>query len=374
MFDHLETPRLILDLNRLKANSARFIKRSAQLNVMLRPHLKTSKSADVGLIAKNGQTSGFTVSTLKEAEHFLQKGLSDLLYTGAITPNKFDRVRRIGQTGERLLLVTDSLAMADAAVKYSASHDCQFDFLIEIDCGEHRSGLPADHPEVIAIAAALTRGSHTNFCGVMTHAGHSYSTTDRAEVIRIAETERSTAVTTAAALANAGLPCKVVSIGSTPTVLWAEHLDGVTEVRAGIYLFWDLAQHSRGVCNTDDIAMTVLSTVIGHNRQGGSIVLDAGALALSKDIGANRFLPDAAYGYVCDPVTARRIAGLSVDAVHQEHGTVNIPDDSLFQRLPVGSQVRIMPNHACLTAAPYDAFTVIDGKEIVGEWPRVTGW
>jgi D-serine deaminase-like pyridoxal phosphate-dependent protein len=304
MFDSPDTPQLILDLSRLKRNARQLIERSAQLNVMLRPHLKTSKSHDVALIAKDGEASGFTVSTLKEAEHFYRKGLTNLLYTGAITPNKFSRVQRLnGVSGDNLLLVTDSLVVAQAAVEYTDANACAFDFLIEVDCGEHRSGLPADDPMVIEIAATLARGKYTNFCGVMTHAGHSYSTTDRTEVARIAEIERAAAVATAKHLNEAGFPCEIVSIGSTPTVLWADHLDGITEVRAGVYLFWDLAQYSRGVCQLDDIAMTVLATVIGHNRQGSSIVLDAGGLALSKDIGANTFLPDAGYGYVCDART-----------------------------------------------------------------------
>ncbi|WP_417843549.1 alanine racemase [Thalassospira sp.] len=375
MFDNLETPRLILDIERLKANAQPFIDKAAQLGLMLRPHLKTSKSLDVARIAKNGDSSGFTVSTLKEAEYFIRDGLTSILYTGAVTQNKFDRVRHIGEiNNERLLLVTDSLEAAQAAVTYTQEHACHFDFLIEVDCGEHRSGLPFGSTKIIDIAATLHKGEYTHFRGVMTHAGHSYSTNDRTKLAQIAEAERSAAVDAANLLSEAGFDCEIVSIGSTPTFLRADHLDGITEVRAGIYLFWDLAQYSRGVCNLNDIAMSVLSTVIGHNRQGSSIILDAGALAMSKDIGANTFLPDARYGYVCDPVTMERIDQLSIDVVHQEHGTVNVKDDSLFERLPIGAKVRVLPNHACLTAAPYQSYTVIEDDRIIDEWVKVTGW
>ncbi|XHC09182.1 alanine racemase [Labrenzia sp. ac12] len=375
MFEELETPRLILDAGRLKANARPFIDRAAKLSVMLRPHLKTSKSMDVARIAKDGDSSGFTVSTLKEAEYFIRNGLTNVLYTGGITPNKFDRVRRIGEiNGECLLLVVDSLEAAEAAIQYTREHSCHFDFLIEVDCGEHRSGLPACCPQVTEIAAALEKGENTRFRGVMTHAGHSYATSDRSEVVRVAEAERDAAAGTAKMLSAAGIECEIVSVGSTPTFLWAEHLEGITEVRAGIYLFWDLAQYSRGVCKLGDIAMSVLATVIGHNRQGNSIILDAGGLAMSKDNGANTFLPDAHYGYVCDPVTLERIGHLSIDVVHQEHGTVKVTDDSLYERLLIGSKVRVLPNHACLTAAPYDRYTVIENNEIIGEWGKVSGW
>jgi D-serine deaminase-like pyridoxal phosphate-dependent protein len=156
--------------------------------------------------------------------------------------------------------------------------------------------------------------------------------------------------------------------------LFAERLDGVTEIRAGIYLFWDLAQLSRGVCAEENIAVSVLATVIGHQHRGPSIVLDAGALALSKDVGANRFMPDAGYGWVCDVETLERLGPLTVATVHQEHGTVPAPDENWFERLPIGSLVRILPNHACLTCAAYPAYDVLRGGQLVGEWARTGGW
>jgi D-serine deaminase-like pyridoxal phosphate-dependent protein len=208
----------------------------------------------------------------------------------------------------------------------------------------------------------------------MTHAGHSYGTADPAEVAKIAASEREAAVHAAARARELGAPCDIVSVGSTPTVLHADHLDGITEVRAGIYMFWDLAQLSRKVCGEDEIAVSVLASVIGHNRQANALILDAGALALSKDISANKYLPGAGYGYVCDARTIERLGSLAVDAVHQEHGTVAIRDEAWFEQLPVGSLVRILPNHACLTCAGYEAYHVVRGAAVVDRWARVNGW
>ncbi len=208
----------------------------------------------------------------------------------------------------------------------------------------------------------------------MTHAGHSYAIGDLAGLPAVAEAERSAAVSSADLLRSLGYACPVVSVGSTPTVLHARHLDGVTEVRAGIYLFWDLAQLSRRMCGEEDLAISVLATVIGHQRRGPSLVLDAGALALSKDLGANIFMPGAGYGWVCDATTLQRHGMLSVAVVHQEHGTVPVPDHGWFDRLPVGSQVRILPNHACLTCAPYPAYDVVTDGAVVDRWRRTGGW
>ena len=113
--------------------------------------------------------------------------------------------------------------------------------------------------------------------------------------------------------------------------------------------------------------MSVLASVIGHSKAGRSLFLDAGALALSKDLGAHKYMPEAGYGLVCDPVTAKPLPGLAVATVHQEHGTVPVDDSAWFERLPVGSLVRVIPNHACITCAAYDAYTVVRGVEVVGQ-------
>ena len=368
----LETPRLVLDLDRLERNCAAMRARCATLRVALRAHLKTAKSVDVARIATDA--SAITVSTLKEAEHFARAGYRDILYAAGIVPNKLAHAARIREAGADLILVTDSQDVVAAAARFAAERDVVLPFLVEIDCGEHRSGLPAGDAGIVTLARAIAAAPKLRLRGVMTHAGHSYDTNDPAKVAPIAVAERDAAVDAASAIRAAGLPCDIVSIGSTPTVLHADHLRGVTEVRAGIYMLWDLAQLSRNMCGIDDIAVSVLAAVIGHNRAGRAIILDAGALALSKDIGANRHLPDTGYGYLCDARTLARLGRLAVNGVHQEHGTVNVDDEAWFARLPVGSLVRILPNHACITCAGYEAFDAVRGETVVGRFPRVNGW
>ena len=246
-----------------------------------------------------------------------------------------------------------------------------------MDCGEHRSGTAPASEELAAVAAAVAAGApHLRLNGVMTHAGQSYALGEGdSDALRaMAEAERAAAVSSADVLRSLGHPCPIVSVGSTPTILYAEHLRGVTEARAGIYLFWGPRQLSRGMCAEADIAVSVLATVIGHQRRGPSLVLDAGALALSKDLGANRFMPDAHYGWVCDAATLQRLGTLSVEVVHQEHGTVPVLDEGWFARLPVGSAVRILPNHACLTCAPYPSYDVVADGAVVDRWNRTGGW
>lgn len=370
-----ETPRLLLDPQKLQRNVDMMAARARNLSVTLRPHLKTPKSLKVAECAVPDKSAPITVSTLREADYFAQGGYSDILCAAATTPNKLthaDKIQR--ETGARVLLVSDSVDLVKAADTRADELKANFEFLIEIDCGEHRSGVQPASQVLLDVAEALKDASNLSLAGIMTHAGHSYATDKPDEIAAIAESERAAAAASADALREAGHDCTIVSVGSTPTVMHAQHLEGVTEARAGVYLFWDLAQVSHGICALDNIAVTVLASVIGHNRAGGALVLDAGALALSKDISANAFMPDVKYGYVCDVKTGEHFPGLSVQDAYQEHGMVPVPDESWFERLPIGSQVRVMPNHTCMTCAAYEAYDVVRDGEIVETWPRVNGW
>jgi len=132
-------------------------------------------------------------------------------------------------------------------------------------------------------------------------------------------------------------------------------------------------QQSRGVCETDDIALSVLSSVIGHNRAAGKILLDAGGLALSKDRSADRFRPEVGYGQLCN-ADGSIIENLFVTSVSQEHGHVMVRDESDYARFPVGSLMRILPVHACMTAAAYDYFNLLENGQVNTRWDRVNGW
>jgi D-serine deaminase-like pyridoxal phosphate-dependent protein len=374
IFD-LETPCLLLDRSRLDRNTAMMLTRCRELGVQLRPHVKTPKSIDIARAAHAGEIGPITVSTLREAQHFAAHGYRDILYAVGIVPAKLVRVDAIQrETGAKVRVVLDSVAVAKGVAAAASGLGTAIEVLIEIDSGEHRGGVAADDPALLEIAGALQGIREVSLAGVMTHAGHSYATDVPEQLRAIADHERECAVAAAQALRGAGHACAVVSVGSTPTILHATHLNGVTEARCGVYLLWDLAQASRGICGTDDIAVTVLATVIGHNRHGRSLLIDAGALALSKDISANTFMPSAAYGLVCDATTAAPLQPLAVTQVHQEHGTVTVPDVVWFDRLPIGAQVRVMPNHTCMTCAAHEAYHVVENGRVVDTWGRVNGW
>lgn len=376
--DDLDTPALVLDRARMTANIARMRARAGELGVALRPHLKTTKSADIARLAI-AQDAGVAVSTLAEAEYFAEAGFRDLFYAVAIAPHKLARLARLVARGCRVLLAVDHLDAAQAVAAAGREHGVVFDALLEIDSGEGRSGIPAASPMLTALAEALARGAR--LAGVFTHGGHSYAGRTAQAHSDVAEAERLAVTAAAQRLRDAGHACGIVSLGSTPSVRHARHMAGVTEVRAGVYVLGDLFQAGIGACAYGDIALSVLTTVIGNHPERSQIVVDAGSLALSKDVSTSKLGPggDVGYGIVLDALTGEAIDGLYVETVYQEHGIVRSRGRLNHEAFPIGHRLRILPNHACLTAAAYDRYHVIDPQpgrkpRIEAVWPRINGW
>lgn len=372
----LATPALVLDRARLARNTRAMTRRAKELGVRLRPHLKTAKSAEVAKLAVAGNFGGITVATLREAEYFLENGMADITYAVPIVPSKLDRAAALVDRGADLKVVTDNPDIARSI----AAHGSPLKVLIEIDSGDHRTGIAPGAPEILEIAGILDGAPSVELEGVLTHAGHSYSCRDPEAMAAVAEEERSGVVRAADSIREAGFECPTVSTGSTPCVIFARDVTGVTEVRPGVYMLGDLFQAGLGTRAVDEIAITVLASVITHRRRENQLYIDAGGLALSKDRSTAALEDDCGYGLVCDVATAAPIPGLRVQSVHQEHGLVTADGPLPFDRLPVGSMVRVLPNHVCMTAAAHDTYNVIDsdegggGGEVVATWDRCGGW
>lgn len=377
--DHLSsllTPSLLLDESRMLRNVRRLHKHLDTLGVMPRPHLKTVKSVEVARRVLPGGNGPATVSTLKEAEVFAEAGVRDILYAVGIAPQKLPRVLALRAAGCDLSVVLDSREQAEAVAEASRRADDAIPVLIEIDSDGHRSGLLPDDPTVVAIGRLLVDGG-AELRGVLTHAGESYGAVGAEALAEFAERERLAAVTAAGALRAVGLPCPVVSVGSTPTAHFARDLSGVTEVRAGVFVFFDLVMAGIGVCTTEDIALSVLTTVIGHQRERGWIIVDAGWMALSRDRGTADQALDQGYGAVCD-IEGRVLEDLIVKSANQEHGIIALRpgSSSLLPELPVGTRLRVLPNHACATGSQFDGYEVLtaDAGAPLAHWPRFRGW
>jgi len=371
----LDTPALILDVGKAENNVARLTKRMARLGVRLRPHVKTAKSVDVVRHLFQDQRPPITVSTVKEAEYFAGDGFTDITYAVGIAPDKIARVVSLCQRGADVQVVIDTTDQA-LALAAAASHGAKMPgVLIEIDCDGHRGGLVPGDRNLLKVANIL-RDAGLDLRGVLTHAGESYGCRNGEGLAEAAEAERAAAVASAELLREQGHACPLVSVGSTPTAHFARDLSGVTEVRAGVFMFFDLVMHGIGVCEIEDIALSVLTTVIGHKPEKGWILVDGGWMALSRDRGTARHPLDQGYGLACD-IDGRPYPDLIVSDASQEHGIVSVRPGSVqaLPELAVGTRTRILPNHACATGAQHDQYHVIAGSgEVVATLPRIRGW
>jgi D-serine deaminase-like pyridoxal phosphate-dependent protein len=323
-------------------------------------------------VLAGGADLPITVSTLAEARYFFAHGVTDILYAVGIAPVKLPEVAELIRAGCTLRTILDTPEAADAVRAFRDAEGLRIEVLVEIDSDGLRAGVAPSDPLLIDIGRRLG----PSLAGVMTHAGASYDCRTRDQFEAMAEQERARTVEAAERLRAAGLHCGIVSVGSTPTLHYARNLEGVTEARAGVYAFGDLVQAELGTCGIDDIAIGVIASVIGHNRQHGRVLIDAGFLALSRDHGTANLPVDWGYGAVCDAVTGEVIDSVTVSSTSQEHGSITGRSGSIdFGRFPVGSRVRILPNHSCATAAAHDRYFVTDGAEqVIGVWERVNGW
>lgn len=373
----LPTPCLVLDRSKMDRNLARMRQRAETLGVRLRPHCKTAKSAEVARLALGGEVGPITVSTMREAQYFAENGFTDITLAVGISPSRLGQAAELLARGIDLSIITDNAVIAGEIVAAGKARGVTFAVMIEVDVGEHRAGIDAHAPELLEIARILTEGGQ-ELRGILAHGGHTYRCQGEEEVAEIAEQERAGAVLAAERLRQAGHACPVVSVGSTPGALFAKSLDGVTEMRPGVYMFMDLFQSGVGCCGLEDIAVTVMASITNLRPEQGTAIIDAGALALSKDRSTQAQPRDCDFGLLTDAF-GRPLPGLTVEAVHQEHGRIGGTgaDPAV---LPIGSRVHVLPNHVCMTAAMYDRYAVVEGLDkgpnqpVVAFWERVNGW
>ena len=328
--------------------------------VAFRPHVKTHKTAEIGRMQHGGALGPITVSTLAEAEFFADAGFNDITYAVPIAPEKIDQAAALARKIETLNLLLDN----EAALQALEAKKQRFDVFLKVDCGYHRAGVDPDSEASVRLAKAIAGSPSVRFNGLLTHAGHSYDAKNVDDIRRIAKQETSALSRFRSKLSMANL---TRSAGSTPTMSVVDRFEDVDEVRPGNYVFYDAFQSTIGSCAREDVAVSVLATVVGSYPERKQAIIDAGALALSKDLGPNHIDAKFGYGIVCDadlrPLPMRLIA------LSQEHGKLEAANPP-----PVGTLLRILPNHSCLTAAMYDLYCVIEGGRMVGEWRPCRGW
>ena len=364
----LVTPAVLIDRSRVEKNTLDMAARAHRLGVNLRPHVKTHKCVEIARLQVAGHFGGITVSTVAEAQHFASHGFGDITLAVPVAVGRIEALLDLASTLDALHLLVDSTIAVDSLEAAAASRGETVSVYLKVDCGYGRAGVVPGTRKALQLAQSIHQSAHLVFRGLLTHGGHSYDCMNRSEIRVVAEQERAVIVGFAEELRDQGIPVPEVSVGSTPTMCVTDNLEGVTEIRPGNYALFDRFQAAIGSCEEHDVAISVLATVIG--AYGDRLILDCGALALSKDPGPVHVDPDCGYGLVrtidMQPVADVKLVGLS-----QEHGKLTGAGASRFK---VGDRLRVVPNHSCLTMACFDTAHVVDDSRVVDAWSPCRGW
>ena len=353
----VETPALLLYRDVMERNLKHMADRAKRLGVALRPHIKTHKCLELGRRQVAHGAQGITVSTLFEAEAFARGGFSDLTWAFPLDRTHLPHVKRIADSGATLRVTLDDLETAKA-LSGTGLH-----VWLKVDCGYHRAGVDPSSRYALDVARELGAERGITFDGILSHSGHTYRTRNKDEAAQVAEQERQVMAWFAELLRKDGLPVRSVSVASTPAMAAVKDLTGVTEARPGNYIFYDRTMVLIGCCEPQDVAVSVLATVVSHQPGASHFVVDAGALSLSKDLGPAHLGLEPAFGEV------KGHPELTVASVSQEHGLIRAAAPAAIEgKFKVGQQIEIIPNHSCLTEAHFDEYVVIDGGRMIDRW------
>jgi len=373
----ISTPALVLDKDKLEKNIVAMESVAMRLGVPLRPHGKTPKCLPIAKRLMQGGAIGLSVSTLREAEEYFAGGIEDLFYAVGLVPNKLDRALALIDAGARMTFLLDSAEAAKVISRQVPAEAPPLPIVIEIDVDGYRTGVNVRESEFAELVDVIENSPHLTLAGIMSYGGRSYEVRDPEAVALLAEEHRQALVEAKKRLGQLDTACEMVSFGSTPAVLHAKGMDGVTELRCGIFMFQDLFQSAIGCCRNEDIALSVLTSVVGIREKQNTIVVDAGNLALSKDLSTADTEHCAGYGLVASANDGEIIPDLYVKTTNQEIGLITSMSGRAvdWSRFQIGQQLRILPNHADLTAAAHDHYLVVEnGDEVVDRWHRFNFW
>ena len=344
----LETPSVLIDLDRLERNITKMAARAREAGVALRPHAKTHKVPEIGWMQMRAGAVGLSLAKTSEAEVFAKHGFPDLFIAyPVVSPTKAERLVALSRR-VKLRVGIDSIEGASVLGAAAARAGAKLSVSLKVDSGFHRVGVAPE--EAVPIGTRIAAIAGLNLNGVFTHAGQAYHRADPKDIQKDNATEAAIVTEAADGLRKVGVDIETVSVGSTPTSRFGFAHKGVTEARPGNYVYLDRTQVGLQTCGYDDCAMSILATVVSVSGRERA-VLDSGSKTLALDM--TRPKPDG-YGLVIG--TESRLSGLS-----EEHGVVAVAEGDAFK---VGQRVRVLPNHACVVSNLHNRVYGIRGETV----------
>lgn len=360
--NEITRPTLLLDEHKCKRNIQRMTAKATRLGVKLVPHMKTPQSVAVAQWCADEGVDAITVSSLKMAQYFARAGWKDITVAFPIN------VLEIAVINELLAMGVDlKLFLLDEAVaqKLSEAVDQPVKVLIELDAGYNRTGISTEDIDTItALATSIVMSEKLDFYGLYCHPGNTYQTRNTEEIRQIwsAAIQKMNMVRTA--LKNIK-PDLLVRMGDTPGCTVVEQMEGVDEISAGNFIFYDLVMNHLDVCNEEDIAVAMACPVVAKNSGRNEIIIHGGAVHFSKDhlfdADQRKFFGEVVI--LAENGWSPIIAGVKVKSLSQEHGVL-LASDEIFEQVQIGDVLGILPIHSCLTANLMKSYTTLEGKQI----------
>jgi D-serine deaminase-like pyridoxal phosphate-dependent protein len=359
----IDTPQMLLDKGRLQNNIQHISQLANAQNLKVRPHIKTHKCIEIFQLQQDAGAVGITASKTEEALTFIENGVKSVTVAyPLVVESKLDRLIAAARDVD-LRLIVDSFAGVEVISRVATRHGKTVDIFLKIDVGLHRCGITEDNPRLVELAQAIDSASGLNLIGLLSHAGHVYGAPTADDVRNTAQEECQILNRVRGQLEDNGLQLSEVSVGSTPTVLASDTYDGITEIRPGNYVFMDRTPLRFSLIALDQIAFTVLATVVSANSD--YFIIDTGSKTLSTDQGAHGIAGMEGFGlaYPLDRFEEQS-SEMIIAKLSEEHGFVVRGDFDL----PIGAKLRVVPNHSCVVANLADTYAVVAGDKVVDGW------
>ncbi|QHT58940.1 amino acid aldolase [Paenibacillus lycopersici] len=353
----METPCLIIDARRTRRNIARMAARAQALHVRLRPHAKTHKLPSLAAEQIAAGAAGITVAKVSEAEVMAQHGIGDIFVAyPLVVPSKIERAAKLSRQ-IRLIVSADSYEGALRLSEIAGRQGIVLEVRLEVDTGLRRTGTPRE--QAVQLASRIHALPHLRLQGIYTFRGPLLDGRSTLELERAGVEEGMWMAQLADEMRAAGIPVEDVSVGSTPTGLYAASVPGITEIRPGTYVFNDAMQTRLGVSSWEDCAGSILATVVSRPSPDYAVI-DGGSKTFATDVQPNTEpLLLQGFGRVVEWPDA------VLERMTEEHGMLRLLP---HHELNVGDQVHIIPNHICSTLNLHNKLYWVDG-DLIEERP-----
>lgn len=367
-YKDIETPFIAIDRDILHKNIQDMQAIANKAGSSIRPHAKTHKCHEIADLQIKAGATGITTSKPEEAIAFINAGIKSVkICYPLISTEKIKKlITTAKQQNAEIFFVIDSRAGFEALETSAKEENYAAKTYIEIDVGLHRCGVKPDTPFLQDLAHKIQASDSLEFMGITSHAGQSYSANNPESAKDIANQEQAIMSKTAQAIKNNNIPVNQVCIGATPTLWVQDNFEAITEIKPGNYVFNDLTQKNIGIVGWDRLALSIITTVVSTND--AYMIIDAGSKTLTSDMGAHGTSNMKGHGIAFPLNTApNHNTGMTVAKLSEEHGFIRHNG----RPLPIGTRLRIYPNHACPVVNLFNELHIFEQNECKDIWPVI---